>query len=342
VSSYLVDPIADPRWGQLVEHDSRASLFHSPGWLLALRQTHGYELLAVTSSPPSQPLLNGVVFCRIRSWLTGTRLVSLPFSDHCEPLVGVGEELDQYANSAGAYHCRYVELRPIDGAPSVNVVQRIFHEAEKFWLHRLDLSPPTSEIFERFHADCVRRKIRKAEREHVVYEEGSNSALLESFYYLLLRTRRRHRLPPQPKLWFRNLARLLGDSFKIRLASKDGRPIASIVTFSYKNKLMYKYGCSDERYYRFGGVQLLLWRAIQEAKEKQYSEFDLGRCEWENSGLRIFKDRWGANRSTLTYWRYHPSGFSADNERPFARKLFRLCPPGLLETVGRSLYRHIG
>jgi lipid II:glycine glycyltransferase (peptidoglycan interpeptide bridge formation enzyme) len=84
------------------------------------------------------------------------------------------------------------------------------------------------------------------------------------------------------------------------VASRDGWPIASIFTFNYKDKLMFKYGCSDERYHRFDGMQLLLWRAIQEAKEKNFAEFDLGRCEWGNSDLRAFKDRWGASRSRLT------------------------------------------
>ena len=37
-------------------------------------------------SPPDEPLENGFLFCRVESWLTGRRLVSLPFSDHCEPL----------------------------------------------------------------------------------------------------------------------------------------------------------------------------------------------------------------------------------------------------------------
>ena len=166
--------------------------------------------------------------------------------------------------------------------------------------------------------------------------------LLDSFYELLLRTRLRHRLPPQPKSWFQNLSKFLADNIKIRVASKNGQPIASILTFSYKNKMMYKYGCSDERYHRLGGIQLLLWRAIQEAKEKNYSEFDLGRCEWDNLGLRTFKDRWGASRSPLTYWRYGPGGFSADHEHRFARKILRLCPPRLLQAAGRSFYRHIG
>lgn len=342
MSFHLVDPIGDSRWTQLVERDDRATIFHSPGWLLALRQTYGYEPVVVTTSPASQSLANGIAFCRIKSRLTGSRLVSLPFSDHCEPLVGAGEDPGEFVSLSGPDHWRYIELRPVEAAPILKPDQDGFREAEKFWLHRLDLSPPVGEIFHRFHADCVRRKIRRAEKEWVAYQEGNNPSLLESFYQLLLRTRERHGLPPQPKTWFRNLAKFLGDSVKIRVASKDGRPIASIFTFSFKNKLTYKYGCSDERYHRFGAVQLLLWRAIQEAKDKNYSEFDLGRCEWGNSGLRVFKDRWGANRSKLTYWRLQPGGFSAHRKHEIARKLFRLCPSSLLRVAGRSFYRHIG
>jgi CelD/BcsL family acetyltransferase involved in cellulose biosynthesis len=342
VTAHLVDPIADPRWSRFIGRDSRATLFHSPGWLQALRQTYDYEPLVLTTSSPSQALANGVVFCRIKSWFTGKRLVSLPFSDHCEPLVGVGEDPGDFISVETLDKVRYVELRPVDASPSAKGAPGGFRKAETFWFHRLDLSPREDEIFNGFHADCVRRKIRKAERESVVYQEGNTSELLDSFYELLLRTRRRHGVPPQPKAWFRNLSKFLGDSIKIRVASRNDQPIASILTFSYNNKLMYKYGCSDERYHRFGGVQLLLWRAIQEAKEKNYAEFDLGRCELSNTGLRVFKDRWGASCSKLTYWRCQPGKFSPDRQLQIAQKFFRLCPPSFLQAAGRSLYRHIG
>jgi CelD/BcsL family acetyltransferase involved in cellulose biosynthesis len=342
VTSYQLDPISDPRWTQLIDRDPRATVFHTPGWLLALRETYGYEPVVQTTSSPSESLANGTVFCRIKSCLTGNRLVSLPFSDHCEPLMGASEDPGDLAHLADFNDWRYVELRPIRAVPRIRPDQSGFQEAEKFWLHRLDLSPPAEELFRRFHPDCVRRNIRKAERAGIVCDQGNNPVLLETFYRLLLRTRRRHRLPPQPKTWFRNLAKFLEDGIKFHVARKDGRAIASILTCSYKNKLMYKYGCSDERFHRFGGMQLLLWQAIQEAKEKNYSEFDLGRCGWENSGLRIFKDRWGATSSKLTYWRYQPGRFSADREHQIARRLFRWCPPLLLQAAGRAFYRHIG
>ena len=38
-------------------------------------------------------LQSAIVFCRIRSGFTGARLVSLPFSDHCDPLVASPDDL---------------------------------------------------------------------------------------------------------------------------------------------------------------------------------------------------------------------------------------------------------
>ena len=85
------DPIGDPRWSELLDRHPAASVFHSPGWLNALRQTYGYEPFVVTTST-GPTLENGLVVCRVKGW-TSRRLVSLPFSDHCDPLV------DQFGRS---------------------------------------------------------------------------------------------------------------------------------------------------------------------------------------------------------------------------------------------------
>src|SRR5437870_3042075 len=71
--------------------------------------------------------------------------------------------------------------------------------AEAFYFHTVDLLPKQDEIFRRFHKDSIQRKIRRAERERLTYEEGRSDALLENFYQLLLRTRRRQSLPPHPR-----------------------------------------------------------------------------------------------------------------------------------------------
>ena len=132
---------------------------------------------------------------------------------------------------------------------------------------------------ERDEGDAVRR----AERM-LSYEEGTSEDLLAKFYQLQVSTRRRHRLPPQPLDWFRNLIRCLSGSLKIRVVSKDGQAAASIITLFYKNSMVYKYGCSDPKFNHCSGMSLLMWNAIQEAKALGASEFDFGRSDQDNPG----------------------------------------------------------
>src|SRR5206468_3003538 len=90
-----IDPLSDPRWPAFLQRHPDASIFHTPGWLEALRRTYGYEPVVYTTCKPGQELINGIPFCRINSWLTGRRLVSLPFSDHCQPLAACPEDLKE-------------------------------------------------------------------------------------------------------------------------------------------------------------------------------------------------------------------------------------------------------
>ena len=117
----------------------------------------------------------------------------------------------------------------------------------------------------------------------------------------MLLTRRRHGLPPQPRQWFRNLADCFGDALKIRIALKDDRPLAAIVTLQHKEAMVYKYGCSDPDYNNLGGTHMVMWKAISDAKCQGLGTFDFGRSDFPNEGLMTFKDRWGSTRSTLCH-----------------------------------------
>ena len=191
----------------------------------------------------------------------------------------------------------------------------------------------------------MQRKVRRAKREALSYEAGRSGLLLQQFYHLLVLTRRRQQLPPQPLKWFRNLVDSLGDRIRIRVASKDGQPVAGILTLHYKDVLVYKYGCSDARFSPCGGIQLLFWRAMQEAKEIGLQEFDLGRSDCDNPGLVTFKDRWASSRSALTYWRYpapDPEKLQPGWTMRMAKQMLSHIPDAFLTTAGKLLYKHVG
>ena len=343
---YALNPLEDSRWTELVETHPAASIFHTCAWLEALCLTYGYEPVVFTTSPPQSPLTNGIPFCRISSWLTGRRMVSVPFADHCEPLLESDETstelIDFFRCLIGRNSWKYVELRPRSSTLLTQLNSQ--EKSSSFCFHAIDLDPPIEMLFGKLQKSSIQRSIRRAEREGVVCEKGRSEALLSKFYGLMLKTRRRHKLPPQPISWFRNLIACLGDRLIIRMALKNGEPIASILTLTHCGTLIYKYGCSDERYHSLGPVPFLFWDAIREAKKNGLREFDLGRSDRANQGLIDFKTRLGAKSSILEYVRFSSTHSAPEFEgrgMRMARRLFACMPDGLLTTAGNLLYRHI-
>jgi lipid II:glycine glycyltransferase (peptidoglycan interpeptide bridge formation enzyme) len=346
---WRIRPLQDPRWDAFVQSHPRSSVFHTAAWLESLRRTYDYESIAFTTSAPGDDLVNAVVFCVVDSWLTGRRLVSLPFSDYCEPLVD--SQADQDAIMAAIEdelkreRLLYVELRPMR---ALQCSTSRFRSEHRYHHHQIDLRPDLGTLLHNCHKDSIQRKIRRADREGLTYAEGHSELLLLAFYRLWLLTRRRHCLPPQPKKWFRSLIDCVGEAAKIRVAFKDGQPIAAIFTLCHRDTLLYKYGCSDAQFHNLGGMHLLLWRSIQESKEAGLRIFDLGRTDLEGTGLVTFKDRWGATRSALAYSRLAPvpnlkGRFTSKGwQDTLGRRVISHLPDRLFCSVGELMYRHVG
>ena len=339
---YTLDPLTDPRWPEFACAHPSGSAFHTREWVTALYETYAYEPIAYTTSAPDVPLANGILFCRVRSWLTGSRLVSVPFADHCEPLVEQVEDARELAAALREEvegHWRYVELRPARHEPWIAAG---LSPAASFRAHVVNLARPDREIFGGFHASTIQRKIRRAEREGVQYEEGNSERLVRVFYRLMLLTRRRHGVPPQPLEWFANLARAFGDQLKIGVALHGDRPAAAMLTLRHGRSLVYKYGCSDATLHNLGVVPFLFWQTIQAAVSAGMETFDLGRTDLDNPGLMKFKERLGATSSALTYVRWpSPGGRNVSGTLKIAARLLAYTPDFVFLRAGKVLYRHL-
>jgi hypothetical protein len=345
---YQIDPTKDARWAALVERHPEASVFHTPAWLQALRWTYGYEPVVYTTSPPTAELKNGLVFCRVKSWLTGRRLISLPFSDHCEPLCDSTEDLNfilRYLQTTLEHqNWKYLEVRPVSWNLSQTRNRNGFLSVPTYLLHILDLCPDLDDLFRSLNKDSVQRRIQRAERAGLVEEIGRSHDLLKKFYDLFVITRRRHRLPPIPYAWFRNLIQYQREALEIRLACKDKTPISAILTLHFKDIVYYKYGCADSQFNKFGGTPWLLWRAIAAAKSRGATKFDMGRTEEHNVGLVAFKNHWVPQPQRLVYWTF-PDNSSLGSVNGWklkvAKRLFSCMPNRLLTLTGKLIYRHI-
>lgn len=345
MSVYALDPLEDSRWGGLAASHPSSSPFHQTGWLKALRATYGYRPFVLTTTPPGEPLKDGIAMCEVRSWLTGSRLVSLPFSDHTQPFLEGVHQLSEILHALVAdqphHGHHYIELRPMDCEAYAAAG---FVPSRLFWLHTLDLAPPLERIFKGLHRDCMQRRILHADRARLSYERGNRDALLREFYRLLLLTRRRQFVVPQPLAWFRNLCGSMGNALEIRVLRKDEVAVAAILTLRHGNSVVYKYGCSDENFHHLAAIPLLFWRLIEESKGAGAELIDLGRTEPGNEGLTRFKDRLGTTRRQIVYFQYpHTTVAQRGIIRSILPRFGRVlsCLPESLSThMGTVLYRH--
>jgi len=348
MSVYEIDPCTDGRWLDFVQQHRDATAFHHPGWLRALQDTYRYTPVALTTTSPGKSLQNGWVFCRVNSLVTGKRMVSLPFSDHAAPLVSGDREAVELAQAAverwSGRGLKYIEMRPIaaDDWPE----RAVLGVSTRTRLHQLDLRPAEEELFKAFHDSSIKRKIKRAERESLRCEVGDSDALLDDFYRLVVMTRRKHGLPPQPRAWFRAVLDRLPEIAHVHVAYKDATPTAAIFTLAFGARYIYKYGASDPEQTSSGGTPLLFWRAIQEAKSRGFIWFDMGRTDLGHDGLATFKERFGAEPVPIEYYRW-PASTETSDDGPgrlsaIARPVIDRLPDSLLIAAGRVLYRHMG
>lgn len=319
-----------------------SSVFHLAGWRQALQATYGYSFVEAGWDAGG----DAVAFGRVESWLTGRRLVALPFADHCEPMLdgrqGAAALAEWIRREYEQERWRYIEIRPLD---SERFAGTALAPSRSFWLHWLDLEPCAEALFRNLDKDRLQRRIRRAERAGLLYRRGATPDLLEGFYRLLLKTRRRQALLPQPRRWFENLLKFLDGQAEIRLASQGATPVGALFTLRSGGTVVYKYGCSDERFHRLGVMPFLFWKLIEESKREDAERIDFGRTDLDHAGLIAFKDHFGGRRRRLTYLRY-PAEATTAGSAPGGmgpvRQLFRLLPDAAAAALGGATYKHFG
>ena len=343
-----IDPIHDPRWQELVLRHPGSSVFHTAQWLDALRRTYGFVPVVYTTDRSGSELSGGVPFCQVDSWLTGRRLVSLPFSDHCQPLVESGAELgavlEALQGQSREKRWRYIQLRPLATEPLGSLDGSGFRREDAQYHFRLDLRSDPDTLFHGL-GSVLRYDIRRAERSSLQYTVGRDPEMVAAYFRLHVMTRSRQGVPPQPLVWFRNLASCLGQMLEVHLLLQDGTPVAGLVTTLFRDQFTWKYSASDPLRNGAGLGKLLMWRSILHAKELGAATLDMGRCDRDNVGLAQFKERWGAPPADLVYLRCpsaKPKPPRSSWVSSAAKSIVHRLPARMLAAAGRAAYPHVG
>jgi len=281
----------------------------------------------------------------VKSWLTGVRGVSLPFSDYCEPIcdehTAAAEFLAPVLTTARQRQWKFLEVRGGE-ALLCSVSPYTF-----YYRHTLGLHGNADEAFSRLRSN-YRAKIRKAlSRELTVTILRSAEAMAE-YYRLHCLTRQRHGLPPQPAVFFQNIQQYImaNNSGFVALVAHQGKTVAGAVFFVCGQRAMYKFGASDIRSQHVYPTYVLFWHVIQWLVHNDYTDLCFGRSAPSNQGLIQFKDGWGTSKARINYYKYDLNTESfvqnATRSSEVSSIIGKKIPIALLKLAGSILYKHLG
>lgn len=342
VSIRFVDPVAEPKWDSQIARLPGRTLFHCSEWSKVLKESYGFRAQYLVAE--SQGGVRGLLpLMEVDNWPKGRRGISLPFTDEAHCLAADATVQDRLANKlldeGKRRNWRYVETRG----------PKLFAGAQpslSFYTHRLPLHSEEARLF----AECssaTRRGVRKAKRVGLTVTISNSLDSVRCFYRLHLKTRRKHGVPPQSFVFFKNLHRSLmerGLGF-VATASVAGRDIAAAVFLTRDNNAVYKFGASDDRFQHLRGNNLVMWEAIRWLARNGFVELDLGRTSLGNEGLRRFKLSWGTSESRVDYCKYDFAGKRFVTDVDFASPRYstalKLVPNILCRRLGALIYSRI-
>ena len=340
--SVTVLELTDPRWQDFVATQPSATPFHHPSWGTLIADCYGFRAFAVAASDAAGEIQAGLPVIEVRHLRGEPKWVALPYTDYCPPLApgprGEADLVYSLRQASKAAGVQRVELRaPIEGASSVS------HGALR---HVIPLERDPARVYAGFRSS-VRRHIAQAERGGVTIRQAEGPEdLVNTFYRLHLRTRRRFGVPIQPRRFFRMLweSVIRTGLGSVLIAEASGSPVAAEVFLSWNGTTISKFSASDERAWSLRANNLLTWHLIRTACEQGSRSLDFGRTDAGSEGLRVFKQSWGAVEQPLCYGTLGagpeaapPTGGKAGQ---WLASVIRHGPPILCRAAGETLYRY--
>ena len=318
-------------------------VFHHPTWSQLMAECYGYSPFIIALPGTDGDLMAGVPLMEVNSPITGKRWVSLPFSDYCRPLYKDESVLQEFVEGiiqlAARKKMQNLELRGVyPKSPALCThSQHVIHE--------IDLRPGSEKVWKGTH-EMHRRNIKIARQSDLEIVYGETIEHLKDFYHLHLLTRRRQGVPVQPWKLFEGIKKLLldqGHGFLL-LAHKDQQCLAGAIFLHWKETLTYKYGASSDEGLKYRPNNLVMWTAIQKGCENGFTQFDMGRTDLGNTGLRTFKSRWGARETPLFYTNLSASSVHMGEGRVmhYMHIILQNSPAWVCRLSGELFYKHFG
>ena len=318
-------------WDQYVENHPQGTIFHLTRWKNVIEKTYGYKtyyLIAVENTvsrsqrsevrdqkseaqppsfPSSQPhsllasqlnMVGILPLFELKSLVFGHYLISVPFAELGGPLAENETICQQLVEKAieltRTRKCDYLELRN-EHTISDLVKKSLYYNFKK------EISPDPDQ-----NMQAIPRKARRMIRQGIKFGLYSEFGLhlLHDFYEILAKSYHQLGTPIFSKRFFRTFLDEFGtDSQILVVYDKKGTPIAGVLSFFYKDRVLPFYAGSLFEYRKLAPNDYMYWELMKHACERGFKVFDFGRSKID-TGSYHFKRHWGFKPVQLAYQYY--------------------------------------
>lgn len=338
----VLDDTVRERWDRFVEAHPDATFFHRAGWKNVIERSFGHRthFLYVESGGAIRGVLPLV---HIKSLLFGNYLAASAFCVYGGPVadsedalraldsaaLGLAEEL-----GVGHVEYRYRTPRRIDG-----------------WIVKPDLYATFRKAIhpdsERNMLDIPRKQramVRKGIKFGLSSETGAAPARLHAVYAESVRNLG---TPVFARRYFADLKREFGDACEILMVTHQGRDVAGVMNFYFRDEVLPYYGGGTAAARALAANDFMYWEVMRRACERGIRIFDFGRSK-RGTGAFDFKKNWGFSPEPLHYlYRLHKAAAPPELNplNPKFRlfiKLWKRLPLAVANAIGPHIVRNLG
>jgi CelD/BcsL family acetyltransferase involved in cellulose biosynthesis len=341
------DPRTDPRWRELSRGPS-GHLFLSPPWITAVCETYGFTPTCRLVTDGTDEPRGGLVVVPV-SDMCGSRLLSLPFSDHADPVVDDAETWSSLVQGLLSPDVPFT-LRCFDTAVPATAAGAeggLRRTGAAAW-HGTWLEGDQDAMLGRLSGHA-RRNIRIAERSGVTVHLSTGLDAVRSFHELHRRLRRdKYRLLAQPWELFERIWQEFAreDGVVTALARVGDQVVAGAVFLVWQDVLYYKFGASLREHLALRPNDAIFWAGLRLAQQRGLRLLDWGLSDLDQPGLVAYKRKWAPEERTIVTLRGGGEmAPGATEQRALLGQLTELLtdpevPDSVVARAGALLYRY--
>jgi FemAB-related protein (PEP-CTERM system-associated) len=339
----------DPRWDDFVQGNSQGTFFHLLKWRDVIARNFGCEPIYLYVEEGGECL--GVLpLFLTRSLLFGKSLMSIPVGVY-GGVVSESEEaatllLQKARELAHRHEVSYLEIR---GNPYGK--DGSFYRDDRLSFKRDDGHVTFIREIEANEDSNLaripgkqRRMIRQAQKHGL--RSFMDDDRLRECYLVYAESLRNLGTPVYSFRYFQDLKRTFGDQCRILLVEIQGKVVAGVLSFFFKDQVLPYYGGSLSAYRNLAPNDFMYWELMCFGAVNGYKIFDFGRSK-KDTGSFDFKRHWGFEPRPLPCFYYQvgtkeiSDTAALNSQLQWAIKLWRRLPLRLTMALGPRIAPHL-